>query len=114
MGCWRMTTFFARNRTILTAALLMPCAAVLVGAAAPGRLHASTFAVVVSLLIGTAIVVSTTWRHAQAVASLRQELYAIDHPTGANSDRAPGRRRALAIFWLSAALTALIAYSWFA
>jgi hypothetical protein len=120
-----MTAFFARHRTILGAALLMPCIGVLLGTVAPGRLHASTFGAVIALVIGTAIVVTMTWRHAQPVASLRQELYAIEHPAGRSSgttwDRWTGkgdgtndRGRALAIFWLSAAVTGLIVYRLFA
>src|SRR5204862_2833459 len=119
-----MTAFFARNRTILSAALLMPCLGLLLGTLGPAHLHASTLGAV-ALLIGTVFVVTMTWRHAQPVASLRQELYAIEHPAGAparttwdrwtgRGDETADRGRALVIFWLSAVATGLIAYSWFA
>ena len=113
----------------MAASLVMPCVAVLLGiVAAPGRAHASTVGAVIVLLIGTAIVVSNTWMHAQPVASLRQELYDINHPahpagpaTGtawqqwtANGDRADAHGRVLAVFWLSAAVTGVILYAWFA
>jgi hypothetical protein len=118
-----MTPVLARNRTILVAAFLMPCAGVLLGGFAPGRLHASTLGAVIALLLGSAVVVSSTWRHAQpAVASVRQPRYATDGPRTATSwerwtsdgDRADAHGRALAAFWLSTAVTGLILYAWFA
>jgi hypothetical protein len=120
-----MSTFLARNRTIWMASLLMPCAAVVVGALAHGRPHMSTLASAIALLIGTALIVLTTWRHAQPVASLRQQLYTIEHPGAhgartswdrwlAHADRGDARGRILAAFWLSLAVSGLIAYAWFA
>jgi hypothetical protein len=118
-----MTRIFARNRTILIAAFLMPCAGVLVGGLAPGRLHASTLGAVIALLFGSAVVVSNTWRHTPpAVAPVRQPRYATDGPRTGTSwerwtwvgDRADAHGRALAAFWLSLAVTGLILYAWFA
>jgi hypothetical protein len=120
-----MPTFLPRNRTIAAASLLMPCAAIVVGAVERGRPHASTLVAALTLLVGTAIVVLMTWKHAQPVASLRQELYGIQHPAGpaagtswdrwtSDADRSGARGRVLAVFWLSVAVTGLIAYAWFA
>ena len=44
-----MTPVFARNRTILFAAFLMPGTKVLLGGFAPGRRHASTFSAVMAV-----------------------------------------------------------------
>jgi hypothetical protein len=120
-----MSTFFARNRTIWMASLVMPCAAVIAGALVRGRPHISTFVAALALLAGTAVIVLTTWRHAQPVASLRQALYAIEHPAGrgagtswdrwiVDADSSNARGRILAAFWLSLAVSGVITYAWFA
>jgi hypothetical protein len=93
--------------------------------AAPGPAHSSTYAAVITLAIGTGVVAWSTWKHAQPVASLRQELYDINHPaaggTGtsweqwvAAGDRSDAWGRAQAVFALSVAITAIIAYAWLA
>lgn len=109
----------------MIASLVMPCAALLLASLAPGGLRASTFTTIVALAIGAVFVVVSTWKHAQPVESLRQELYRVDHPVAraagtswdrwdADGDRADARGRVLAGFWLSAAVTGLIAYARFA
>jgi hypothetical protein len=105
-------SFFARNRTILAASLVLPCVAILIlRTVAPGQLHASTFTAIAAFLGATGIVGLSTWKHAQPVASLRQELYEIEHPAG---KRPEVRGRVLAVFGLSVALTAAITYAWLA
>lgn len=101
-----MSSLFAHNRTIVRMSLLLPGISMfLLMAFAPGRVHSSTYAAVIALGVGIGAVVWLTWRHAQPVASLRQELYAINHPAararrGSNGwrpaidpMRAGGRRR---------------------
>jgi hypothetical protein len=121
-----MSSLFASNRTMLRASLLLPgVSTLLLTAVAPGRAHSSTYAAIIALVIGTGAVVWSTWRHAQPVASLHQELYAINHPAAggmgsswqqwvAAGDRSDARGRALAVFALSVAITAVIVYAWFA
>lgn len=121
-----MASLFASNRTMLRASLLLPgVSALLLMAVAPGPAHASTYAAIIALVIGTGAIVWTTWRHAQPVASLRQELFDVNHPAvgGAGTswqrwvaagDRSDARGRALAGFGLSAAITAVIVAAWFA
>jgi hypothetical protein len=121
-----MPSPFASNRTVLRAALLLPGAStLLLMAVAPGREHSPTTVAIIALVIATGAIVWTTWRHAQPVASLRQELYDINHPAAADTgsswqrwvaagDRSDARGRALAVFGLSAAISAIIVYAWFA
>jgi len=121
-----MPTVFASNRTILRASLLLPgVSALLLMTAGPGHTPSSTYAAISALAIGMGGIVWTTWRHAQPVASLRQELYDINHsPVGATGsswqrwvaagDRSDARGRALAGFGLSTAITAVIVAAWFA
>jgi hypothetical protein len=119
-----MTVFFARNRPILSLAFLLPLVCVvLLMAFAPGQVRSSTYGVVVALFIGTFLVVRSSWRHGQPVASFRQERYDDSHPAGSSArtpwerwivraDRTAAEGRALAILALSAAVTSLIAYAW--
>jgi hypothetical protein len=121
-----MASRFARNRTIQRASLLLPAVTMLVlMAVAPGPAHSSTYAGLITLAIGTGVVAWSTWRHAQPVASLRQELYDINHPADGASgsswarwvvagDRSDAQGRVLAIFALSVAITAIIVYAWLA
>jgi hypothetical protein len=122
-----MTSSFGDNRTMLRVSLLLPgVSTLLLMAVAPGLLvHSSTYAAIIALVIVTGAVVWITWRHAQPVATLRQELYDIGHPatggTGSSwqrwvaaGDRSDARGRALALFALSVAITAVIFYGWFA
>jgi hypothetical protein len=117
---------FTHDRTMVRTSLLLPGIAIcLLMALAPGRAHASTYAAVIALGVGIGAVVWLTWRHAQPVASMRQELYATNHPeaggTGsaweqwvAAGDRSDARGRAQAGLALSVAITAVIVYAWFA
>jgi len=120
-----MTSLSASNQTMRRASLLLPVSTLLLVAVAPRHVQWSTYAVFIALAIGTSAVMWTTWRHAQAVASLRQELYEINHPaagvTGSSwqqwlaaGDRSDARGRAQATFALSVAITAVIVYAWFA
>jgi hypothetical protein len=121
-----MSWFFASNRTMLRVSLLLPCVStLLLMALASGRPHSSTYAAIIALAIGTGAVVWSTWRHAQPVASLRQELHDVDHQaaggTGSSwlrrvaaGDRSDALGRAQALFALSVAITAVIVYGWFA
>jgi hypothetical protein len=120
-----MSLLFANNHTMHRASLLLPvlCTLLLI-AVAPRHAHSSTYAVV-ALMLGLAIVVWTTWRHGQPVASLRQELYDINHQASrdvgsswqrwvAAGDVSNARGRSLAAFGLSAAISAVIVFAWFA
>lgn len=121
-----MASLFASNQTLRRASLLLPVVStLLLVAVSPRHAEWSTYAVVIGLVIGTGAVVWTTWRHAQPVASMRQELYDINHPAAvvtasswpqwlAAADRSDARGRAQAAFALSVAITAVIVYAWFA
>ncbi len=121
-----MPSLFASNQTVLRAALLLPgVSALLLMALAPGRAHSPGSVAIIALVIATGAIVWTTWRHAQPVASLRQELYDVSHPAAGDTgsswqrwiaagDRSDARGRALAVFGLSAAISAVIVYAWFA
>jgi len=111
---------------MLRAALLLPgVSTLLLMAAAPGRAHSPTSVAIIAVVIATALIAWTTWTRAQPVASLRQELYDINHPAAADTgsswqrwvaagDRSDARGRALAVFGLSVAVTAITVYAWFA
>jgi len=117
---------FASNRTVLRSALILPVVStLLLMALAAGGAHSPTSVAIIALVIATGAIVWTTWRHAQPAASLRQELYDINHPDDgdpgsswqrwvAAGDRSDARGRTLAVFGLSAAISAAIVYSWFA
>lgn len=121
-----MFSRFAHSRTIVRMSILLPAISLcLLMALAPGRARSSTYVGVMALVIATGAVVWRTWRHAQPVASLRQELYAVNHQTddGAASawqqwmvasDRSAARGRVQAGFALSVAISAIIVYAWFA
>jgi hypothetical protein len=121
-----MASRFTTNRRIRRASLLLPVVStLLLIAVAPRHAQWSTYAAFVAVAIGTAAVGLSTWRHAQPVASLRQELYDINHPAAAGGkgsswqqwlagrDRSDARGRAQASFALSVAITAVIVYAWF-
>jgi len=121
-----MPSLFASNQTVLRAALLLPVVStLLLMALAPGPAHSPTSVAIIALVTAAGAIVWTTWKHAQPAASLRQELYDINHPDAgdpgsswqrwlAAGDRSDARGRALAVFGLSAAISAVIVYSWFA
>jgi hypothetical protein len=94
-------------------------------AVAPGRAHSPASAAIIVLIIATGAIVWSTWRHAQPVASLRQELYDISQPAAAETGsswqrwvaagvRSDARGRVQAVFCLSAAISAIIVYAWLA
>src|SRR5213079_883332 len=102
-----MIPFFSHSRTVMRASVLLPCVAVLVlTAVRGGPAHVSTFGAIAAVAIGVAAVMAGTWAHAQPVASLRQQLYDIDHPLNGDAgtweqrvaagDRSGARGRALA------------------
>lgn len=111
---------------MLRAALLLPVVStLLLMALAPGRAHSPTSVAIIALAIASGAIVWTTWRAAQPVASLRQELYDINHPAAGDTgsswerwvaagDRSDARGRVLAVFGLSAAISGIIIYAWFA
>jgi len=77
----RMASLFASHQAVLRAALLLPVVStLLLMALAAGGAHAPTSVAIIALVIATGAIVWTTWRHAQPAASLRQELYDINHP----------------------------------
>ncbi len=121
-----MIPFLSHSRTVMRASVLLPCVAVLaLTAVRGGPAHVSTFGAIAAVAIGVAAVMAGTWAHAQPVASLRQQLYDIDHPVNgeagtsweqwvAAGDRSGARGRALAALALSLAVTGVIAYAWLA
>jgi len=122
-----MSSLFRRNQTMVRMSiLLLGISVCLLMALAPGRAQASTYAATIALAVGTGAIVWSSWRHAQPVASLRQELYVVDHPAAcgtdstwqrwvAAGDRSDARGRTHAGFALSVAITAVVVvYAWFA
>jgi len=93
---------------------------------APGTISPGTYAIVVSLLLGTATVALNTWKSAQATGSMGQLIYEVNTaaaPTRAQTrwnrwahryDGSAARGRVVAVMMLSVATTAVIVATWLA
>jgi hypothetical protein len=68
----------SRNRTIVAAALLVPCAGSIWLLLARESMSSSTFAAVAALVLGTAAVGLNTWRNGQSTGSIGQVIHEAD------------------------------------
>jgi hypothetical protein len=106
-----MTIDSRLEKITLSFALSLPCVASLaLMFMAPGSVSATTYAVVVALLLGTVIVGVHTWQSAQATSSVGQLIYETN--TNKGTVYAPSAKRLVTILSVSAVMTALIVATW--
>jgi hypothetical protein len=107
-----MTLDTRLEKITLAFALVLPCAAsLMLMSFAPGAVSATTYAVVVALLLGTATVALNTWKSAQPTPSVGQLLYETN--TGAPIVmHASSATRIVTMLALSAVTTTAIVAVW--
>ena len=106
-----MTVDTRLEKYTLAFALGLPCVASLwLMIFAPGRVSPTTFAVVVTLLLGTATVALNTWKSAQATGSVGQLIYETNTGRRAETTRSWGLVVSLLV--LSAVTTGVIVTTW--